>query len=529
MKTLVEPNSAADSQLVELCLRGNRNAFAQIVARYQSIICAIAYNACGDIGRSEDLAQDTFITAWRSLAQLHEPEKLKSWLCGIARNLTNNSVRQQQRVPTAMAGPLPPEESSGAATPSDDAISREEELLMWRTLATIPETYREPMILFYRENQSAQAVADTLNISEDAVRQRLARGRAMLTERVAKTIESALIKSAPGQAFTLAVLDALPATISAKAAAVGAAAARGGATAKAAGFVGMFAGFLATIGCFVGPWFGYRLEMEDSRSPEARRFVQQFFRILVAGMALFIVAILSLGKFGGSIARSHPAVYAGLSIGGGAAYLVFVVLLSIWARPRRRLIASAQTAPRDPAFEYRSKFTLLGLPLVHIRIRGGLARGPVKAWFAAGDSAIGVIFAFGAMAVAPVSFGGIAVGLLTLGGFAIGLVSFGGFSFGPWAFGAFAVGWEAFGVWAAGWKAAGGGIVAIAHDFADGSVALAAHANDGAAESFFRNRRFFNNVQVVLHYADWLLLIYLFPLVLWWRIRRQNRSSKAPP
>ena len=47
MKTLVDHDSTGDSQLVELCLSGNRNAFAQIVARYQSIICAIAYSACG--------------------------------------------------------------------------------------------------------------------------------------------------------------------------------------------------------------------------------------------------------------------------------------------------------------------------------------------------------------------------------------------------------------------------------------------------------------------------------------------------
>ena len=141
-------------------------------------------------------------------------------------------------------------------------------------------------------------------------------------------------------------------------------------------------------------------------------------------------------------------------------------------------------------FEYRSRLTLLGLPLVHIRFRGGLERGPVKAWIAAGDAAIGVIFAFGGMAIAPISFGGLAVGILTLGGLAVGVLPFGGFSFGPWAMGGFAVGWQAFGGCAVGWLAAQGG-VAVARGFAEGGVALAPHQMMRLRRHSFRTARSF--------------------------------------
>src|SRR3954469_13361339 len=103
MKTLSENMALNDAQLVELCLTGNRDAFGRVVARYQSLICGIAYSACGDVGRSEDLAQDTFIAAWRDLQSLKEPGKLKGWLCGIIRNLVNNSHRRESRTPTAQA------------------------------------------------------------------------------------------------------------------------------------------------------------------------------------------------------------------------------------------------------------------------------------------------------------------------------------------------------------------------------------------------------------------------------------------
>ena len=66
-------------------------------------------------------------------------------------------------------------------------------------------------MLFYREHQSIEAVAQNLELSEDAVKQRLSRGRKMLHEQVLAFVEGALEKTNPGQAFTLGVLATLPA------------------------------------------------------------------------------------------------------------------------------------------------------------------------------------------------------------------------------------------------------------------------------------------------------------------------------
>jgi len=174
-----------------------------------------------------------------------------------------------------------------------------------------------------------------------------------------------------------------------------------------------------------------------------------------------------------------------------------------------------------PLFEYRSKLTLLGLPFIHVRFRGGLERGPVKAWIAAGDSALGALFAFGGVAIAPISLGGVSVGLLTLGGFAVGLGAFGGFALAPYAVGGMAIGWKAAGGCAIAWLGAQGG-AAAAREFAMGGVALARHANDADAQVFFANTGFFRTVQTALGYAGWLNLIWLLPLALWWRQKKIN-------
>src|ERR1035441_864887 len=78
---------ASDAELVQWGLAGDREAFGRVVERYQSLICALAYSATGSLSRSEDLAQETFLIAWKQLRQLREPDKLRSWLCSIARSV----------------------------------------------------------------------------------------------------------------------------------------------------------------------------------------------------------------------------------------------------------------------------------------------------------------------------------------------------------------------------------------------------------------------------------------------------------
>jgi DNA-directed RNA polymerase specialized sigma24 family protein len=80
---------------------------------------------------------------------LREPAKLRSWLCGIVRNLAANTLRREQRrggSPKSLNALAQP--AGAAADQAMHAVTREEATLLWRTLASLPETYREPLILF---------------------------------------------------------------------------------------------------------------------------------------------------------------------------------------------------------------------------------------------------------------------------------------------------------------------------------------------------------------------------------------------
>lgn len=204
------PSTSSDATLWAAVCAGDRAAFGEIVGRYQSLVAAITYSRCGNAAAAADLAQETFVTAWRQAATLRDAASLRAWLGGIARNLTADAARREARrggagTPLdAIAEPIARE-----ADPEQQALRREEEALVWRALAALPETYREPLVLFYREEQSVAAVADQLDLSLDATKQRLSRGRTLLREEVSALIEGTLRRSRPGPGFTAAVLAAV--------------------------------------------------------------------------------------------------------------------------------------------------------------------------------------------------------------------------------------------------------------------------------------------------------------------------------
>lgn len=396
MTRVLKTSQATDFELVNQTRAGNGDAFGEIVARYQSLICSLAYSATGSVAQSEDLAQETFVAAWKQLPVLREPEKLRWWLCRISRNLTNDILRQQGREPSHNAESLEKVHETPAVDPlpSDHASDRDEEAILWRSIERIPESYREPLVLYYREQKSIGKVAAALDLTEDAVKQRLSRGRKLLHQQVLSLVEGVLERTRPGKAFTLGVLAALPAfSISARAATFGATAAKGVTTAKATAAGGLFFALLAPILGFVGNYFGYLTGMAGAQSDYEREYIRRFYRKLGSAILGFWATFGLLMIWGRQLVADRHLVYSGLVIGPVLPF-TFVLFASglFWLRAPRKFMAeiaangiTAKSA--GPAWEYRSKLALLGLPLIHVRLRSGPTTpvSPVKAWIAFGD------------------------------------------------------------------------------------------------------------------------------------------------
>jgi RNA polymerase sigma factor (sigma-70 family) len=343
----------SDAELVAESLRGNRDAFRQIVERYQILISSLAYCATGDVSQSEDLAQETFVTAWKQLPKLQEPGKLRPWLCGVTRFLLSKEFRRQGREPVHAAEPLEAldELISPEPLPSDHAISREEKAILWRSLERIPEIYREPLVLFYRAHQSIEAVARDLGLSEDAVKQRLSRGRKLLQEQFLAFVAGALEQTSPNKTFAVGVLAALPLLASsAKAATVSAATTKGGSAVKAATGAGMLGAFLSGGGAillslfgvfgFFGRYFGRKMGRVSQQSWLGRKRIIQFWRTLAFGFLVFVLPTMLVPN---SMIRSYPWLFQAGTWSISAFYWLVAVAWVIWVWRRKRDARQVET------------------------------------------------------------------------------------------------------------------------------------------------------------------------------------------
>ncbi|MEW6305780.1 MAG: sigma-70 family RNA polymerase sigma factor, partial [Verrucomicrobiota bacterium] len=520
----------SDSELIDRCLRGQREAYGVLVERYQNLVCSLAYSACGSFTRSEDLAQETFVTAWKELQRLREREKFKSWLCGIARNVINNALRRGTRDATLHAAPLDavPESAAATAAPTEHIITQEEETLVWNALEQIPETYREPLVLFYREGQSVHSVAQELELSEDAVKQRLSRGRQMLKEQVASLVETTLSSSVPKKAFAIAVLASLPALAPSAAAATVAASAKGAGAVKSVAALSWVGAIMGPLIGLLGGYLGARASIENTKSPRERQFMVRMSWLTVGLVFGFMALMFGAMFFARSWMRAHPGVFATLIIGSVVGYGVALFDLIIWSNRRQREIQmedgthwTQQPAPQNAlragswSYEYRSRIELLGLPLVHVLFgpapAGYLTLPVAKGWIAVGARACGLI-AVGSMALGGIAIGGVAVGGIAFSGLAVGLLAIGGLSLGAWSIGGCAIGLLAFGGGAFAWQAALGG-VAMAHDMAVGGVVMGAHANDALARNFVEQHAFFRLARGLIPFFQWLWLLGLIPCI----------------
>lgn len=486
----------SDAHLVMRSLGGDRDAFCDIVSRYQTLLCSLAYSAVGDIKHSEDIAQESFVQAWKKLDTLHDPAKLKAWLCGIVRFKVSRFFRREKNQPTQHAEALEehPQQHPCSADLEQTAIDQQQHSLLWKTLDGIDEIYREPLILFYREQQSVKRVAQELDLAPDTVKQRLSRGRKLLSSAMTTLVETGLKDSKPSAAFTTSVM-----TVISSLAPPGQVTAFGAGASTGAVKVGLlnlttFLALLASISGLVSSFFGLKASLDQSRTKRERQLAIKSATLFISFAIIFILGVFSL-KYIALADSENASIYALIS-----QLIVLAFVLSYVALVPRMFEAVRTLRAQERIFEpeaftraadqigskqreYRSKLSLLGAPLIHVQL-GALEAGdkPAFGWLAAGSHAHGLIFAWGGIAVAPISVGIVSVGIITIGAVGFGIFSVGAVAIGIIGFGASAIGYKAYSSLSSlGWESAFSNGFSIANEAAIGYIAYADHVNDDVA------------------------------------------------
>lgn len=182
------------TELVQLCLSGDDDAWARLVEEYRGLVYSICYLFCGSTQDAEDLVQDTFLKIWMNLAS-YDPSRgeLKGWIATVTRNQRVDRFRrsgQQRRtdsIDSASEGwdqsdamPLAQRIADPRPTPLDTVVTSEVTSIVTNAVKKISPEMREVVTMRFVHGLDNQEIAYRLRIPEGTVKSRTNRGRAQL-------------------------------------------------------------------------------------------------------------------------------------------------------------------------------------------------------------------------------------------------------------------------------------------------------------------------------------------------------------
>jgi RNA polymerase sigma-70 factor (ECF subfamily) len=178
-----------DELLIHKITQGDTGSFGKLVGRYQHQVYNLALRMSGHREDARDITQETFIKAFRALPSFRYEAGFSTWLYRIASNScldylrkrNAESARRIDRPPEAAGDPLE-RVPAGGPGPEESAISRENREAVIKALASLPDSYRLPLVMHHYQGLSYREISAVLEIPEKTVATRLYRAKNMLKE-----------------------------------------------------------------------------------------------------------------------------------------------------------------------------------------------------------------------------------------------------------------------------------------------------------------------------------------------------------
>ena len=182
-----------DAADVARVLAGDASGFEGIVRRWQHRLINLAWRFCRERTLAEDMAQEVFLKAYRSLASFRGDAAFSTWLTAIAVNTYRSRIRAEGQPLTSLDPVRPPADDSDLIR---GLVARQRDESVRRAVLTLPARYRDAILLFYFEERSVSEAAQTLSLSEGTLKARLHRARELLRQKCATlgSTESGVIK-----------------------------------------------------------------------------------------------------------------------------------------------------------------------------------------------------------------------------------------------------------------------------------------------------------------------------------------------
>jgi RNA polymerase sigma-70 factor (ECF subfamily) len=183
-----------DNELLTRLKAGDQSAYATLVEENASSIYRLALRLMGNEADAEDVLQETFLSAFKSIARFEGRSSLSTWLYRIASNAALMRLRRSE--PEQVSVDEPVERDDGemmprqffdfCCLPEDDLLREEAREQMKQAIDELPPTLRSVFVLRDIEGLSTTETAEALDLSESAVKSRLMRARLKLREQLSR-------------------------------------------------------------------------------------------------------------------------------------------------------------------------------------------------------------------------------------------------------------------------------------------------------------------------------------------------------
>ncbi|HYW55992.1 MAG TPA: RNA polymerase sigma factor RpoE [Polaromonas sp.] len=199
---LAEPATASDSDavLVERTVAGDQKAFELLVIKYQRRIQRLIGRMVRDVDLVEDIAQETFIRAYRALAQFRGEAQFYTWLYRIAVNTAKKALMDLKRNPTVSENTFKSDDDDETSPVENELTSPDtpEAVLAGKEIAemvnaameALPEELRQAITLREIEGLSYEEIAEAMSCPIGTVRSRIFRAREAISERIKPLLEN---------------------------------------------------------------------------------------------------------------------------------------------------------------------------------------------------------------------------------------------------------------------------------------------------------------------------------------------------
>lgn len=181
-----------EAELITRLKAGEQRAYAQLVEENAGRIYRLVLRLVGNESDAEDVLQETFLSAFKSIDQFHEQASLSTWLYRIATNAALMRLRRKEPVQVSVDEPVESEDGDliprqffdFCCLPEEDLLRDEARAEMARAIEELSPALRSVFVLRDIEGLSTEETAQALDLSVSAVKSRLMRARLKLRERL---------------------------------------------------------------------------------------------------------------------------------------------------------------------------------------------------------------------------------------------------------------------------------------------------------------------------------------------------------